>query len=63
MLSGGEALEEFATARASSVLAALARRMPNVAHRKGSNGLVDVKLADIRVEEELTVLPHEICPR
>jgi heavy metal translocating P-type ATPase len=62
MLSGGEALEEFATARASSVLDALARRMPNVAHRKGGGGLVEVKLADIRIGDELTVLPHEICP-
>jgi len=62
MLSGGEALEAFATARASSVLDALARRMPNVAHRKESASLVDVKLADIRIGDELTVLPHEICP-
>jgi len=62
MLSGGEALEKFATARASSVLDALARRMPSVAHRKEANRLVDVKLADIRIGDELTVLPHEICP-
>jgi len=62
MLSGGEALEEFATARASSVLDALARRMPGTAHRKESGGLVDVKLADIRIGDQLTVLPHEICP-
>ena len=62
MLSGGEALEEFATARASSVLDALARRMPNVAHRKEGGKLIDVKLGDIRIGDELTVLPHEICP-
>ncbi|MGB7845113.1 MAG: heavy metal translocating P-type ATPase [Candidatus Acidiferrum sp.] len=62
MLSGGEALEGFATARASSVLDALARRMPNVAHRKEAGSLIDVKLADIRIGDELTVLPHEICP-
>jgi heavy metal translocating P-type ATPase len=62
MLSGGEALEEFATARASSVLDALARRMPSVAHRKGANGIADVKLAEIRIGDELVVLPHEICP-
>lgn len=62
MLSGGEALEHFAKARASSVLDALARRMPSVAHRKEAGGLVDVKLADIRIGDELTVLPHEICP-
>jgi heavy metal translocating P-type ATPase len=62
MLSGGEALEEFATARASSVLDALARRMPGTAHRKEPGGLVDVELADIRIGDQLTVLPHEICP-
>ena len=61
MLSGGEALEAFATARASSVLDALARRMPNVAHRKEASGLVDIKLSDVRVGDELTILPHEIC--
>jgi cation transport ATPase len=38
MLSGGTALEDFATARASSVLDALARRMPSVAHRRGADG-------------------------
>lgn len=62
MLSGGEALEEYATARASSVLDALARRMPSIAHRKEASGLADVKLGDIRIGDELTVLPHEICP-
>ncbi|HMD43668.1 MAG TPA: heavy metal translocating P-type ATPase [Candidatus Acidoferrum sp.] len=62
MLSGGEALEEFATARASSVLDALARRVPSLAHRREAVGLKDVKLAEIRVGDELTVLPHEICP-
>lgn len=62
MLSGGEALESYATARASSVLDALARRMPSIAHRKEANGLVDVSLDDIRSGDELTVLPHEICP-
>jgi len=62
MLSGGTAMEEFATARASSVLDALARRMPGVAHRRGADGAADVKLEDIRVGDVLIVLPHEICP-
>ena len=62
MLSGGEALEEFATARASSVLDALARRVPSIAHRREAGSLLDVKLSEIRVGDELTVLPHEICP-
>ena len=62
MLSGGEALEEFATGRASSTLDALARRVPSVAHLREPAGLKDVKLAEIRVGDKLTVLPHEICP-
>jgi len=62
MLSGGKALESFATARASSVLDALARRMPSIAHRKEGGILVDVKLGDIRIGDELAVPPHEICP-
>jgi len=62
MLSGGEALESFAVRRASSVLDALARRMPSVAHRKSSSGLVDIPLRDIAVGDVLVVLPHEVCP-
>jgi heavy metal translocating P-type ATPase len=62
MLSGGAALEEFATARASSVLDALARRMPGFAHRRGADGPEDVKLEEIRIGDVLIVLPHEICP-
>jgi len=62
MLSGGTALEDFATARASSVLDALARRVPSVAHRRVNSHVVDVTLEDIRIGDELAVLPHEICP-
>ncbi|MGH9703765.1 MAG: heavy metal translocating P-type ATPase [Candidatus Acidiferrales bacterium] len=62
MLSGGEALEKFATARASSVLDALARRMPVVAHRQTGSGASDVKLEEIRLGDLLIVYPHEICP-
>ena len=62
MLSGGTALEEFATARASSVLDALARRMPGSAHRRGANGATDVKLEEIRIGDVLIMIPHEICP-
>lgn len=35
MLSGGQALEAYATGRASSVLSSLVKRMPQVAHRAG----------------------------
>jgi len=62
MLSGGAALEGFATHRASSVLDALARRMPQTAHRKTDAGLVEVKLEAIVPGDILEVFPHETCP-
>jgi heavy metal translocating P-type ATPase len=62
MLSGGTALEQFASRRASSVLDALAKRMPQVAHRKWGLELSDVRLGDIAVGDTLVVFPHEICP-
>jgi heavy metal translocating P-type ATPase len=62
MLSGGEALEAFAVKSASSVLEALARRMPTVAHRRRGGRLEDVPLADLAVGDEVVVFPHETCP-
>jgi len=62
MLSGGVALEHYATRRASSVLDALAKRMPQTAHRKLGSGIADVALEEIAVGDKLIVFPHEICP-
>lgn len=62
MLSGGTALEEYASRRASSVLDALARRMPQSAHRKTGGDAMDVALSEIAIGDELFVFPHEICP-
>jgi heavy metal translocating P-type ATPase len=62
MLSGGEALESFAVAKASSVLDALARRMPSVAHRKSDSGITDIPIQEIQVRDIVVVLPHEVCP-
>jgi heavy metal translocating P-type ATPase len=62
MLSGGTALEEYASRRASRVLDELAKRMPGTAHRKAEQGLVDIPAHDIVVGDTLVVLPHEICP-
>ncbi len=62
MLSGGEALESYALRNASSVLRALAKRMPSVAHRKKDSAIVDVALDDITVGDTLVVYPHDICP-
>jgi len=62
MLSGGEALEHYALRNASSVLAALASRMPSVAHRQRAAVLTDVTLEEIAVGDTLVIYPHEICP-
>jgi heavy metal translocating P-type ATPase len=62
MLSGGTALEQFATWRASSVLNALAKRMPRIGHRTTGSSFVDVSLDEILLGDRLIVLPHEICP-
>jgi heavy metal translocating P-type ATPase len=62
MLSGGEALEAYAVRSASSVLDALARRMPTTAHRKLEGHVTDVALPDVSVGEMLVIFPHEICP-
>ncbi len=62
MLSGGQALEEFATERASSVLHELAKRMPSIAHRIVDGTAHDIAIADITVGDHLVVFPHEICP-
>jgi heavy metal translocating P-type ATPase len=62
MLSSGEALEAFALARASSVLRALARRTPLVAHRRANRVVTEIPLDDVRIADELIVHPYEICP-
>ena len=62
MLSGGEALEAYAVRRASSALAALARRMPSVAHRSRNGSIDDVPLDAIAVGDSVVVFPHETCP-
>src|SRR5215472_6923957 len=62
MLSGGTALEQFASRRASSVLDALAKRMPQTAHRKSADVVSDVSIHQIAVGDILVVFPHETCP-
>jgi heavy metal translocating P-type ATPase len=62
MLSGGTALEKYAMKRASAVLGALAKRMPQTAHRKTSSAMEDIALDAVRLGDLLIVLPHESCP-
>ncbi len=62
MLSGGAALEDFAVRRASSVLDALARRVPSVAHRRNGETVEDLELQAVQPGDLLVLFPHEICP-
>ncbi|MDP9172709.1 MAG: cadmium-translocating P-type ATPase [Planctomycetota bacterium] len=62
MLSGGEALESYAVRSASSVLRALALRMPSIAHRREDGKVVDVPLSELEIGDTLIIFPHDICP-
>jgi len=62
MLSGGSALERYATRRASSALRALARRMPITAHRITESGSEVINAQDVKPGDVLAIFPHEVCP-
>jgi len=62
MLAGGRVMEGYAVSKASSVLAALAKRMPATAHKKQKTTTVDVPLNEIAVGDVLLIYPHETCP-
>lgn len=62
MLTGGEALEDYAHHRAESELDALLKRAPRKAHviRKGKT--VDVTVDDIKVGEKIIIKAGEVVP-
>lgn len=62
MLASGQTLERYALRKASSVLLALAKRMPTIAHRKINSQIEDIPLADIKVNDAIVIFPHETCP-
>ena len=62
MLSGGAALEHYAIRKASSVLEALANRMPSIAHRKSADTIHDITTEQVNIGDTLLILPHELCP-
>lgn len=62
MLAGGRVMEGYAVRRASSVLAALAKRMPATAHKKLKTTTVDVPLGEIAAGDVILIFPHETCP-
>ena len=62
MLSGGQALEAYAMRKASSVLLALAERMPACARRRNGGQIEEIQLSEITVGDEIVVFPHEAAP-
>lgn len=62
MLSGGAVLEVYAVRKASSVLDALANRMPSIAHRRVDEQITDITTDQVVIGDTLLILPHEICP-
>lgn len=62
MLSSGQMLESYAVKRASSVLLALAKRMPLIAHRRSGKEVVDISIESLQIGDSVVIYPYEICP-
>jgi heavy metal translocating P-type ATPase len=62
MLTGGEALEDYANRRAKRELDALLTRSPQRAHRLQGERIVDIRADDVRPGDKLLVRPSEIVP-
>jgi heavy metal translocating P-type ATPase len=63
MLTGGEALEDYAAGRAERELSALLENVPQRAHRYRADGTVeDIAAADVAVGDRLLVRPSEVVP-
>ena len=63
MLSGGEALEDYAAGRAKRELTGLLQNAPRTAHRRGPDGQpADVPVEDVVVGDRVLVRPFEVVP-
>jgi heavy metal translocating P-type ATPase len=62
MLSGGQALERFASARARRELSLLLARAPRVVHRYEDGELTSPDIAEVREGDRLLVKPGEVVP-
>lgn len=62
MLTGGEALEDYAGRRAKRELDALLTRAPHLAHRLQGGAIVDIRADEVRPGDVLLVRPSEIVP-
>jgi len=62
MLTGGEALEDYAANRAQRELNALLERAPQTAHKITNKGTKTIRLSEVRVKDRLLVRPGEVVP-
>lgn len=62
MLTGGEALENYANQRAKRELDALLSRAPQLAHLAVEGGYRDLPVSEVRVGDVVLVRPSEIVP-
>lgn len=62
MLTGGDALEDFAANKANSELQSLLENSPQSAHLLKDDDIVDVKVDQVQVGDQLVVKPGEVIP-
>jgi heavy metal translocating P-type ATPase len=62
MLSGGQALERYASRRARRELSALVARAPRVVHRYEDGELASPNISDVKEGDRLLVKPGEVVP-
>ncbi|HEX7262731.1 MAG TPA: heavy metal translocating P-type ATPase, partial [Candidatus Dormibacteraeota bacterium] len=62
MLSGGQALERYASSRARRELSALLARAPRVVHRYEQGVLTSPDISDVKKNDLLLVKPGEVVP-
>lgn len=62
MLTGGDALEDYASQKANSELKSLLDNSPQIAHVLKNGELVDMKVKDVQIGDEILVKPGELVP-
>jgi heavy metal translocating P-type ATPase len=62
MLSGGNALEEYATRRARRELTALVERAPRIAHRRHGDAVEEIPADEVQVGDVVVVRAGEVVP-
>lgn len=63
MLTGGEALEDYAEGRAERELSSILEHVPQIAHRVATDGSTqDIPVAQVAVGDRLLVRPSEVVP-